>query len=66
MAQVWRFNSVTSDVAWPAVPALHAAAVLALQFQLERSQWLAAGQLRKLQYRQLDVPLRHAHATVPY
>jgi len=40
--------------------------MLALQFQLERSQWLPPEALRELQYRQLDAVLRHAWATVPY
>lgn len=40
--------------------------MLALQFQLERSQWLAPEALRELQLRQLEALLRHAHETVPY
>jgi phenylacetate-CoA ligase len=40
--------------------------MLALQFQLERSQWLPAEGLRELQFRQLDELLRHAWVTVPY
>jgi phenylacetate-coenzyme A ligase PaaK-like adenylate-forming protein len=59
-------RSVLPGIAWPAVPGQEAAQMLALQFQLERSQWLAPAQLRELQFRQLDVLLRHAHDTVPY
>jgi phenylacetate-CoA ligase len=33
---------------------------------LELSQWYRADQLRTLQFRQLDVLIRHAHDTVPY
>jgi phenylacetate-CoA ligase len=51
---------------WPAIPAADGAHALALQFQLELSQWYRPDQLRELQFRQLDVLLRHAHATVPY
>lgn len=40
--------------------------MLALQFQLERSQWLDADRLLELQFRQLDALLRHAFGTVPY
>ena len=40
--------------------------MLALQFQIERSQWLGPEALRELQFRQLDAVLRHAFATVPY
>lgn len=51
---------------WPAIPGAEAATALALQFQLERSQWLTPERLRELQFRQLDALLRHAHATVPF
>ena len=63
---VWEFQSVLPGVEWPAVPAPGADISLAIQFQLERSQWLPAGRLRQLQFRQLEVLLRHSHATVPY
>jgi phenylacetate-CoA ligase len=66
MPLIWQFQSAIPGAAWPAVPAPAAATVLALQFQLERSQWLPAGRLRELQFRQLEVLLRHAYATVPY
>jgi phenylacetate-CoA ligase len=48
------------------VPDVEGSAILALQFQLELSQWYRPGQLRALQNRQLDALLAHAHATVPY
>jgi phenylacetate-CoA ligase len=35
-------------------------------FWLDRSQWLPLDQLRERQLQQLQVLLRHAHATVPY
>ncbi len=53
-------------VAWPAIPGPEGATAFALQFQLDRSQWLAPDELRELQYRQLAALLRHACATVPY
>lgn len=53
-------------VAWPAIPGEAAAVQLALQFQLERSQWLAPEQLRQRQFVQLDGLLRHAYGTVPF
>ena len=53
-------------VAWPAIPGSEGATAFALQFQLERSQWLAPDEMRELQYRQLETLLRHAYATVPY
>jgi phenylacetate-CoA ligase len=61
-----QIRSALPGVAWPAVPGQEAAATLALQFQLERSQWLTPERLRELQFRQLDVLVRHAHDTVPY
>ena len=59
-------RSTTPGITWPAIPGQEAAALLALQFQLERSQWLPPERLRELQYRQLEVLLRHACDTVPY
>jgi len=58
--------SAISGLLWPAVPSPAGAAVLALLFQLDRSQWLAAESLRELQGRQLESLLRHAALTVPY
>jgi len=59
-------RSTTPGITWPAIPGQEAAALLALQFQLERSQWLAPERLRELQFRQLEALLRHAGDTVPY
>lgn len=59
-------RSTIPGIAWPAIPGPEAAAQLALQFQLERSQWLSPERLLEFQYRQLEALLRHAHATVPY
>jgi phenylacetate-CoA ligase len=62
----WRFESTVPGVAWPAVPIPTTATVLALLYQLDGTQWLAPTALIEHQQRQLDVVLRHAHATVPY
>lgn len=59
-------RSAMPGIVWPAVPSAEGATALALQFQLERSQWLAPERLRELQFRQLNTLVRHAHATVPY
>lgn len=59
-------RSAVPGVTWPAIPGPEAATALALQFELEHSQWLAPEALRELQFRQLDLLLRHAHVTVPY
>jgi len=61
-----QIRSALPGIAWPAVPGQEAAATLALQFQLERSQWLTPERLRELQFRQLDVLVRHAHDSVRY
>jgi len=62
----WRFVSALSHDLWPAVPNPDGAFVLALLFQLERTQWLPPERLRELQSQQLDVLLRHACETVPF
>jgi len=59
-------RSAVPGIVWPAIPDQEGAASLALQYQLEHTQWLAPAQLRELQFRQLEVLLRHAHETVPY
>src|SRR6185436_12598990 len=59
-------RSALPGAVWPGIPNLQGAIVLALQFQLELSQWYPAPQLRALQSSQLDLLLRHAHASVPY
>jgi phenylacetate-CoA ligase len=60
------FRSDLPGAVWPAIPATDGAQALALQFQLERSQWHTPEQLGEAQYRQLDTLLRHAYASVPY
>ncbi len=62
----WEFQSALPGVVWPAVPAGDGAATLGLLFQLEQSQWLAPESLRERQLRQLEILLRHAHASVPW
>jgi phenylacetate-CoA ligase len=63
------FDSIRSSVAgeqWPALPGPQGALALALQFQLERTQWLPPVEIEALQARQLALLLRHAHDTVPF
>lgn len=55
-------RSVISGIAWPGLPSPQGAVALALQFQLEQSQWLAPAQLEALQLRQLQQLLAHVHA----
>jgi len=51
---------------FPAIPDAHASTQLALQYQLESSQWWDAEVLLEHQLRQLQSLLRHAAASVPY
>ena len=66
MSHAWNFKSCAPGEVWPGVPGPEAASLLALQFQLERSQWLSSERLSALQYRQLESLLQHAYSTVPY
>jgi phenylacetate-CoA ligase len=59
-------RSAVPEVAWPAVPDAKSAHLLALVWQLERTQWLPAEELRAAQFRQLQRLLAHAAATVPF
>jgi phenylacetate-CoA ligase len=62
----WRVQSDLPGLAWPAIPSPEGAAVLALLYQLQHSQWLPAQRLAALQMRQLSAVLQHAHRYVPY
>ena len=56
-------RSALAGMAWPA---RHATYSLALLYQLEHSQWLPAEDILSLQFRQINLILRHAFETVPY
>jgi len=58
-------SSRISDATWPAVPTTRASQLLAVQFQLEQSQWLTAEALRTYQLRQLHRVLVHSNNHVP-
>ena len=51
---------------WPALSDDHSARILALQYQLEQSQWWPPQRILDLQLQQFSLVLRHAVATVPY
>lgn len=57
-------RSALVDVSWPALPDAAGARMLALQYQLNESQWWPALRLREAQLRQLTLLLRHARETV--
>lgn len=59
-------RSAVPGILWPAIPAPAGAAMLAMQFQLEKSQWWPAERLAREQFRQLENLLSHAYETVPF
>ena len=59
-------ESACPGIEWPALPAGRAATLLALEHQLERSQWWPPETLLKAQLRQLETVLAHALQTVPF
>ena len=61
-----RFRSVADMVAWPATLHPGGAAILAVLFQLERSQWWSEAELHDQQLLQLSLLADHAYKTVPY
>ncbi|HLF58648.1 MAG TPA: AMP-binding protein [Alphaproteobacteria bacterium] len=60
------FKSTTEGLVWPAIGDPRASATLAMQFQLEQTQWWPGEVLRAQQFRQLGSLLRHAAKTVPF
>jgi len=59
-------RSGVETVLWPAVPPDLQAKLLALEFQLEQSEWWTEAELREHQLQQLGNLLAHTHATVPF
>lgn len=58
--------SAMPGIAWPALPAASGAALLAILFQLEQTQWWPRERIEAAQRRQLSALLGHAAATVPF
>ncbi len=59
-------KSSIEEIEWPAVPDPRASALLAILFQLERSQWWPAEKLEAAQFGQLQRLLAHARRSVPF
>jgi phenylacetate-CoA ligase len=59
-------KSAIPGLAWPSIVTGEDAALLALAFQMEQSQWWSSEEIEAHQHRQLAALLRHAHATVPW
>ncbi len=51
---------------WPGVPERYGGMLLSLAYQLEQSQWWSAEEIRRHQFRQLEMLLRHAAKSVPF
>jgi phenylacetate-CoA ligase len=61
-----QMRSSIAGLGWPALPDGPGAAALAVQFQLDLSQWWSAGELERWQMKQLHSVLAHARATIPF
>ncbi|MDP7651264.1 MAG: hypothetical protein QGF38_06140 [Rhodospirillales bacterium] len=59
-------RSALSGIGWPALPAPPAAAILALNYQFEQSQWWPPEAIEAMQFRQAEKLLAHAWRTVPF
>ena len=59
-------RSVVDTVLWPALLPDLQAKLLAIEFQLEQSEWWTAAELREHQLLQLGQLLAHTRATVPF
>lgn len=58
--------STVPGVAWPGIPAPAGASMLALQYQLDRSQWWPRERLIEHQFRQVRELAAHAIANAPH
>jgi phenylacetate-CoA ligase len=58
--------STVRGIAWPGIPGPFVSQLLAMQFQLDRTQWLTAEQIIEKQKPQLGRLIAHAYDTVPY
>jgi phenylacetate-CoA ligase len=66
MSAVLQVATCVPGLAWPGAPVAAGAAMLAMQWQLERSERLAPAEIEALQMRQLRVLLAHAVSSVPF
>ncbi|MCG2635451.1 MAG: phenylacetate--CoA ligase family protein, partial [Gammaproteobacteria bacterium] len=58
--------SALEGISWPAIAAPQGASMLAMQFQLEQSQWWSPEQLQQAQLSQARLLLQHALKSVPF
>lgn len=57
--------SATREIEWPALPGPASATMLAMQWQLEKSQWWPEQVLRERQFTQIRALVAHAVSNVP-
>lgn len=62
----YRPRSNRSDMVWPALPKPNDAAVLALQYQFEETEWLPYSHIEYYQMRQVAQLIAHAARHAPY
>ena len=58
--------SSRAGIGWPAIPGKVTAEILALQYQLDESQWWPAKTILRAQLGQLELLIRHAVRSVPF
>ena len=58
--------SAAKGIKWPAIPSARNATLLAIQYQLEKSQWWAPAEMQRHQLDQLSLLLAHAYKYVPF
>ena len=61
-----QLRSAAPEIVWPALPDQAGTTALALQHQLEESQWWTPAELQRHQLAQFQLVLRHAIDTVPH
>lgn len=59
-------SSVSPSQQWPAIPNLQNVMLMAIQYQLDRTQWYSAEKITELQFDQANLLLAHAARTVPF
>lgn len=59
-------TSIASSISWPAIPSPQAASMLAMQYQLEVSQWWSPEVLLQRQLEQVSRLFYHAHRSIPF
>ena len=61
-----RYKHTMRGVMWPEVYPPDISRILALQYYFHQTEWSSPEELTALQFKQLDVLLKHTIQTVPY